>query len=132
MVEHVPFKHLAVGSIPTRLTSLRSSAVRQAGLPNLAQALNACLAVVMEVTAETGSTSSRALAIRQRWSVVEIVEHLTRAYSGTAKGFERCLEKGVPLATRHDHQAAAAAVRADQARLCSRRPPGAEAHHPDR
>jgi hypothetical protein len=34
-----------------------------------------------------------------KWSVVEIVEHLTRAYSGTAKGFERCLEKGAPLAT---------------------------------
>jgi len=30
---------------------------------------------------------------------VEIVEHLTRAYSGTAKGFERCLEKGAPLAS---------------------------------
>jgi len=34
-----------------------------------------------------------------RWSPVEIIEHLTRAYSGTAKGFERCLEKGAPLAT---------------------------------
>ena len=34
-----------------------------------------------------------------RWSVVEIVEHLQRAYSGTAKGFERCLEKDTPLAT---------------------------------
>ena len=29
----------------------------------------------------------------------EIVEHLQRAYLGTAKGFERCLEKGQPLAT---------------------------------
>jgi len=34
-----------------------------------------------------------------RWSPVEIVEHLTRSYSGTAKGFERCVEKGAPLAT---------------------------------
>ena len=34
-----------------------------------------------------------------KWSVAEIVEHLMRAYSGTTKGFERCLEKGVPLAT---------------------------------
>ena len=32
-----------------------------------------------------------------RWSVVEIVEHLARAYSGTAKGFERCLEKNSPM-----------------------------------
>ena len=34
-----------------------------------------------------------------KWCVVEIVEHLTRAYSGTAKGFERCVEKGAPLVT---------------------------------
>ena len=34
-----------------------------------------------------------------KWSVAEIVEHLTRAYSGTAKGFERCLEKGAALAS---------------------------------
>jgi hypothetical protein len=34
-----------------------------------------------------------------RWSVAEIVEHLSRAYSGTAKGFERCIEKGTPLAS---------------------------------
>jgi hypothetical protein len=31
--------------------------------------------------------------------VVEILEHLTRAYSGTAKGFERCVEQGRSLAT---------------------------------
>ena len=35
----------------------------------------------------------------QKWSVAEIVEHLQRAYLGTAKGFERCLEKGAPIAT---------------------------------
>ena len=34
-----------------------------------------------------------------KWCVAEIVEHLTRAYSGTAKGFERCIEKGAPLIT---------------------------------
>ena len=34
-----------------------------------------------------------------KWSIAEIVEHLTRAYSGTAKGFERCLDKRAPLAT---------------------------------
>jgi len=35
----------------------------------------------------------------KKWSVAEIVEHLQRAYLGTAKGFERCLEKGAPIAT---------------------------------
>lgn len=34
-----------------------------------------------------------------KWSVAEIVEHLQRAYLGSAKGFERCLEKGQPIAT---------------------------------
>ena len=31
---------------------------------------------------------------------MEIVEHLQKAYSGTAKGLDRCLEKGTPLATK--------------------------------
>jgi hypothetical protein len=35
----------------------------------------------------------------RKWSVAEIVEHLQRAYLGTAKGFERCLDKGAPIAT---------------------------------
>ena len=35
----------------------------------------------------------------KRWSVAEVVEHLQRAYLGTAKGFERCLEKQAPIAT---------------------------------
>ena len=34
-----------------------------------------------------------------QWSVAEIVEHLQRAYLGTAKGFERCLEKDAPIVT---------------------------------
>ncbi len=34
-----------------------------------------------------------------RWSVAEIIEHLTLTYSGTAKGFERCVETGAPLAS---------------------------------
>ena len=60
--------------------------------------LDECLAIVLAATRSAGSESS----VRRdpaRWSVVEIVEHLTRAYSGTAKGFERCLEKGAALAT---------------------------------
>lgn len=34
-----------------------------------------------------------------KWSPAEIVEHLVRAYSGTTKGFERCLESGASLAS---------------------------------
>ena len=60
--------------------------------------LDRCLAIVLDVTRGVGDRAN----VRRdpgKWSVVEIVEHLTRAYSGTAKGFERCIEKGAPLAT---------------------------------
>ena len=60
--------------------------------------LRQCLAIIERATAGAGNDSQ----VRRdpaQWSVVEIVEHLARAYSGTAKGFERCVEKGVPLAT---------------------------------
>jgi hypothetical protein len=60
--------------------------------------LERCLAIVLDATRNGGAEC----AVRRdpsQWSVVEVVEHLTRAYSGTAKGFERCLEKGAPLAT---------------------------------
>ena len=60
--------------------------------------LRKCLEIIETVTHGAGAES----AVRKdpsRWSVAEIVEHLARAYSGTAKGFERCLEKGAPLAT---------------------------------
>lgn len=60
--------------------------------------LDRCLAIVLDATKGGGAEVS----VRRdpsKWSVVEIVEHLTRAYSGTAKGFERCVEKGAPLAT---------------------------------
>ena len=60
--------------------------------------LERCLAIVLDAAKDAGAQ----FAVRRdpaRWSPVEIVEHLTRAYSGTAKGFERCLEKGAPLAT---------------------------------
>ena len=59
--------------------------------------LEKCLAIIVDATRGAGDESN----VRRdptRWSVVEIVEHLTRAYSGTAKGFERCIEKGAPLA----------------------------------
>jgi hypothetical protein len=61
--------------------------------------LDRCLAIVLDATRGAGD-ESRVRRDPNRWSVVEIVEHLTRAYSGTAKGFERCIEKGAPLATR--------------------------------
>jgi hypothetical protein len=60
--------------------------------------LERCLAIVLDASKDGGAQFS----VRRdpaRWSPVEILEHLTRAYSGTAKGFERCLEKGAPLAT---------------------------------
>lgn len=60
--------------------------------------LDRCLAVVLDATAGVTPEAATRHA-GDRWSVVEIVEHLQRAYSGTAKGFERCLEKNTPLAT---------------------------------
>jgi len=60
--------------------------------------LEKCLAIVLDATKGAGD-ECRTRRDPKQWSVVEIVEHLTRAYSGTAKGFERCIEKGAPLAT---------------------------------
>jgi len=61
--------------------------------------LQSCLDLIVGAT--TGvSPEAAIMRTGDRWSVVEIVEHLQRAYSGTAKGFERCLEKNTPLATR--------------------------------
>jgi hypothetical protein len=60
--------------------------------------LESCLAIVLEATKDAGPDAGKRRD-PAKWSVAEIVEHLTRAYSGTAKGFERCVEKGTPLAT---------------------------------
>jgi len=60
--------------------------------------LEKCLAIVGDATNGAGD-ECRTRRDPKQWSVVEILEHLTRAYSGTAKGFERCVEKGVSLAT---------------------------------
>jgi hypothetical protein len=60
--------------------------------------LETCLATVMMATKGAGD-ESRLRRDPAKWSVVEIVEHLSRAYSGTAKGFDRCVEKGGPLAS---------------------------------
>jgi hypothetical protein len=32
-----------------------------------------------------------------KWSAAEVLEHLYRSYTGTVKGFQRCLESGRPL-----------------------------------
>ena len=60
--------------------------------------LENCLAIVVDVTKGAGD-ECRTRRDPKQWSVAEILEHLTRAYSGTAKGFERCVDKGVSLAT---------------------------------
>jgi len=60
--------------------------------------LDGCLNVILEATAGV-SPDAAAMRTGDHWSVVEIVEHLQRAFSGTAKGFERSIEKGTPLAT---------------------------------
>jgi len=60
--------------------------------------LERCNAIILDATKGAGD-ESRVRRDPTRWSVVEIIEHLSRAYSGTAKGFERCLEKGAPLAS---------------------------------
>jgi hypothetical protein len=60
--------------------------------------LAACLTILLDATRGGGAECSVRRNPRQ-WSVAEVVEHLQRAYSGTAKGFERCLEKQTPIAT---------------------------------
>ncbi len=39
-----------------------------------------------------------------KWSTAEILEHLYLTYTGTTKGFERCLTQGAPLARNPDLQ----------------------------
>jgi hypothetical protein len=60
--------------------------------------LQQCLSIVLDVTRDCGPGAGTRRD-PAKWSIAEIIEHLTRSYSGTAKGFERCLEKGAPLAT---------------------------------
>jgi len=60
--------------------------------------LQRCFTLIDEATAgldEAGATTR----VDGRWSVAEIVEHLDRTYTGTVKGFERCLEAGQPRAS---------------------------------
>lgn len=60
--------------------------------------LQQCLSILEEATRGGGAECS----VRRnpdQWCVAEVVEHLQRAYLGTAKGFERCVESGAPIAT---------------------------------
>ena len=60
--------------------------------------LQQCLAILEDCTRGIGPEC----AVRKdpdKWSAAEVIEHLLRAYSGTAKGLERCVEKGAPTAT---------------------------------
>lgn len=60
--------------------------------------LDACLKILLDATRGGGAECS-ARKDPNKWSVAEVVEHLQRAYRGTAKGFEICLEKRAPIAT---------------------------------
>lgn len=60
--------------------------------------LQQCLAIVEDATRGGGAECSTRRSPEQ-WSVVEVVEHLQRAYLGTAKGLERCLDQDTPMAT---------------------------------
>ena len=60
--------------------------------------LAACREIIEEAT-RGGGAECNTRRDPNRWSVAEVVEHLQRAYLGTAKGFERCLEKNQPMAT---------------------------------
>src|SRR5215217_8645239 len=46
------------------------------------------------------STTGLAHHAEGKWSAAETIEHLARAYSGTAKGLERVLAKGGPAVKR--------------------------------
>jgi hypothetical protein len=59
--------------------------------------LERCLSIIEQCTAGIDPERAR-VRVEGRWSVSEIVEHLDRTYSGTAKGFEICLEEGKPRA----------------------------------
>jgi hypothetical protein len=60
--------------------------------------LQRCLTLIDEATAGLDEASA-GTRVDGRWSVAEIVEHLDRTYTGTTKGFERCLNAGVSRAS---------------------------------
>jgi hypothetical protein len=60
--------------------------------------LQRCLTLLDAATAGLDEAAA-GTRVDGRWSVAEIVEHLDRTYTGTTKGFERCLEAGMPRAS---------------------------------
>ena len=60
--------------------------------------LQRCREIIEDATRGGGAECS-SRRDPNKWSVAEVVEHLQRAFLGNAKGFERCLEKGQPIAT---------------------------------
>ena len=54
------------------------------------------------ITSATSSMTTEDLAKHPegKWSSAQILEHLYLTYTGTAKGFQRCLREGKPLARR--------------------------------
>ena len=60
--------------------------------------LAACREIIEDAT-RGGGAECAARRDPNQWSVCEVVEHLQRSYLGSAKGFERCLEQGKPIAT---------------------------------
>jgi len=52
------------------------------------------------ITGATRGMDAAALARRPdgKWSAAEVLEHLCLTYTGSSKGFERCLQEGRPLA----------------------------------
>jgi hypothetical protein len=60
--------------------------------------LEACR-TILEDSTRGGGPECSVRKDPEHWSVAEVVEHLQRAYRGTAKGLEVCLEKDAPIAT---------------------------------
>ena len=53
------------------------------------------------ISSATAGMTAEKLALRpgaDKWCVAEILEHLYLTYTGTIKGFEKCLQAGKPLA----------------------------------
>ena len=60
--------------------------------------LQGCLDIVLDATKGAGN-AARVRRAPGQWSAAEVVEHLHRAYLGTARGLEKAVEKNVSLAT---------------------------------
>lgn len=61
--------------------------------------LERCLSSIEGGTGGLSEVQGRARPA-EGWSIAQVVDHLDRSYSGTAKGLERCLAANAPRATR--------------------------------